>query len=104
MRRKLTTAWLGIVAFTTGLGIHVGAQAFDDAKYPDWSGAWNRMGSGDFDPSKPRGLGQQAPLTPEYRIILEQSLADQDNGGQGVNPGYRCSPHGMPRIMIGILP
>jgi hypothetical protein len=80
------------------------AQAFDDAKYPDWGGAWSRIGSGEFDPSKPRGLGQQAPLTPEYQKILEQSLADQDNGGQGVNPGYRCSPHGMPRIMIAILP
>jgi hypothetical protein len=79
-----------------------GAQAFDDALYPDWSGGWMRLGSGDFDPSKPRGLGQQAPLTPEYQKLLEQSIAEQDRGGQGEDPGYRCKPHGMPRIMIAI--
>jgi hypothetical protein len=79
-----------------------GAQAFDDALYPDWTGGWMRLGSGDFDPSKPRGLGQQAPLAPEYQKLLEQSIGEQDRGGQGEDPGYRCSPHGMPRIMIAI--
>jgi hypothetical protein len=79
-----------------------GAGAFDEARYPDWGGGWMRLGSGDFDPSKPRGLGQQAPLTPEYQAIFEASVADQDRGGQGSNPGYRCSPHGMPRVMIAI--
>jgi hypothetical protein len=77
-------------------------QAFDDALYPDWSGGWGRVRGdkyGRWDPSKPRGLGQEAPLTPEYQARYEASLADQDNGGQGVNPGYRCPPHGMPRIM-----
>src|SRR5262245_38819067 len=54
-----------------------GAAAFDDAMYPDWKGQWTRMGSGNFDPGKPRGTGQQAPLTPEYQAILEASLADQ---------------------------
>ena len=54
-------------------------------------------GSGEFDPSKPRGLGQQAPLTPEYQKILEASVADQAHGGQGNDPGHRCNIHGMPR-------
>jgi hypothetical protein len=81
-----------------------GAAAFDDATYPDWKGQWMRIGSGSFDPGKPRGVGQQAPLTPEYQAILEASLADQDRGGQGNDPGYRCNPHGMPRIMIVIQP
>src|SRR5262249_36954068 len=76
--------------------------AFDEALYPDWGGGWMRLGSGNFDPSQPRGLAQQAPLTPEYRAVFEASVADQDGGGQGSNPGYRCSPHGMPRIMIAI--
>ena len=77
-------------------------QAFDDALYPDWSGGWTRVRVdkyGRWDPSKPRGLGQEAPLTPEYQALYEASLADQKHGGQGVNPGYRCRPHGMPRIM-----
>lgn len=81
-----------------------GAKAFDDVLYPDWSGGWNRIGPGDFDPSKPRGLGQQAPLIPEYQKILEASVADQARGGQGNDPGYRCNIHGMPRIMNGVLP
>src|SRR5437867_120200 len=75
------------------------AHALDEARYPDWTGGWARLGHGNWDPDKPRGLGQQAPLTPEYQAMYEASLADQERGGQGINPGYRCSPHGMPRIM-----
>jgi hypothetical protein len=80
-----------------------GVQAFDDAAYPDWKGAWFGTG-GRYDASKPAGLGQQAPLTPEFQKILEASIADQDNGGQGENPGYRCASHGMPRVMIANVP
>ena len=75
-----------------------GAQAAE--VYPDLSGGgWARLGPANWDPDKPRGLGQQAPLTPEYRAIFEASLSDQSTGGQGNDPGYRCRPHGMPRIM-----
>src|SRR5438045_6373409 len=87
------------------VGLAVGnAAAFDDAQYPDLRGAWFRIGSGSYDPMKPSGLGQQAPLTPAYQKILEQSLADQASGGQGENPGYRCASHGMPRVMIATVP
>ena len=47
------------------------AQAFDDAKYPELWGQWIAVrvpglgGQPGFDPTKPWGLGQQAPLTPE---------------------------------------
>jgi len=80
-----------------------GAHAFDDAAYPDWKGAWFGTG-GRYDTSKPAGLGQQTPLTPEFQKILEASIADQENGGQGENPGYRCASHGMPRVMIANVP
>jgi hypothetical protein len=95
-------ASIGVI--TALLFMITGAAAFEDAKYPDWKGQWSRIGSGNWDPSKPRGAGQKAPLTPEYQAVLDASLADQDRGGQGNDPGYRCSPHGMPRIMIGIQP
>jgi hypothetical protein len=36
-----------------------------------------------FDPAKPWGPGQQAPLTPEYKKVLEDSMADQARGGLG---------------------
>jgi hypothetical protein len=80
-----------------GLGV---AHAQDLSKYPDWSGQWLRVGSGSFDPSKPPGRGQQAPLTEEYQAILEASLAEIAAGGQGNNPMGRCLPPGLPRTMI----
>src|SRR5438309_8777649 len=82
-----------------------GAQAFDDAKYPDLSGQWVAVrlgvrGQPAFDPTKPWGLGQQAPLTPEYQKILEQSVADQAKGTQGNwLSGVSCLPPGMPAMM-----
>ena len=43
------------------------AVAWDDAKYIDLKGQWVRAsgGMGRYDPTKPPGRGQQAPLTPE---------------------------------------
>src|ERR1700719_704550 len=84
-----------------------GARAFDDAMYPDLSGQRLRVnlrtgGQITFDPTKAWGLGQQAPLTPEYQAILEASIADQANGGQGNwQSGARCFPPGMPATMNG---
>jgi hypothetical protein len=84
-----------------------GARAFDDAIYPDLSGQWLLVnlhpgGQIAFDQTKPWGLGQEAPLTPEYQAILEASIADQANGGQGNwNSGARCMPPGMPATMNG---
>src|SRR5258705_3379791 len=80
-------------------------QAFDDAKYPDLSGQWTAVrlgvrGQPAFDPTKPWGLGQEAPLTPEYQKVLEASLEDQKNGGQGkLRPGDACLPPRMPAMM-----
>ncbi len=82
-----------------------GAQAADDTKYPSWKGQWRRVvvpgvgGQGAFDPDKPWGLGQQAPLTPEYQKVLEDSMADQAKGGLGNYPTAWCLPGGMPRMM-----
>src|SRR5882672_9863359 len=78
-----------------------GAQAFDDAKYPDLKGQWRRVEPGDptrFDPSKPAGLGQQAPFTPEYQALFEAGLRDLAAGGTGLDPSFFCLPPGMPRI------
>jgi len=77
------------------------AQAFDQSKYPDLKGQWLRADNGTprYDPSKPSGRGQQAPLTPEYQAVLEASLKDQAEGGQGSDPTYTCLAPGLPRIM-----
>jgi hypothetical protein len=77
------------------------AQAWDDARYPDLKGQWVRgyPGLSRFDPSKPIGLRQEAPLTPEYQAIYQANLAEQAAGGQGIDPTYRCISPGMPRVM-----
>jgi hypothetical protein len=80
------------------------AQAFDETKYPDWSGQWLRIGGVQWDPSKPRSRGQQAPLTPEYQALFDASLADQDAGGQGNDERFTCRTSGMPRIMTAVYP
>jgi hypothetical protein len=81
------------------------APNFDPSKYPDWSGPrrWiAAVGGGNrYDPSKPTGRGQQAPLTPEYQAKFEAGLKDQAAGGQGANQTYSCLPGGMPRDMAG---
>ncbi len=77
------------------------AQAFDESRYPDLKGQWRRTDTGipRYDPTKPSGLGQQAPLTPEYQARLVASLKDQAEGGQGNDPTYTCLAPGLPRIM-----
>jgi hypothetical protein len=80
------------------------AFAFDESRYPDWSGQWGRIGGVNWDPSKPRGPGQQAPLTAEYEALYKANLADQELGGQGDDPTYICIPDGMPRAMNVVFP
>ena len=87
------------------------ANAFDESKYPNLKGQWDRFvvrgvpGPPSFDQTKANGLRQQAPLTPEYQKILEDSLADQRAGGQGNNVEHaRCVAAGMPWMMIAFRP
>jgi hypothetical protein len=86
---------LGVLVTAAALAVAVtGAAAFDESKYPDWGGQWHRPAGvvAQWDQTKPPGLGQQAPLTPEYQARLEASLADQAQGGQGLNNLYKCIP------------
>src|SRR5258706_15393170 len=94
------------VALVAGLAFAAAdAQAFDQSKYPDWTGAWRRIatpgvtGQPGYDQTKRLGRGQQAPLTAEATAIMEASMADQAKGGQGNYPTYTCLSPGMPRIM-----
>ena len=78
----------------------VGASAQDAKKFPNWDGLWNRGSPvGVFDPTKPGGLGQQAPLTPEYQKIFEANLA-KTKAGVFFDIKGTCGPVGMPRLMI----
>src|SRR5262249_25543891 len=108
MRRILMSYQSSSAAFAVAAVLIVtraSEQAADEAKYPNWKGQWitinHRLGGQviKYDPDKPWGLGQQAPLTPEYRKVLEESMADQAAGGIGNYPTARCLPGGMPRMM-----
>jgi hypothetical protein len=121
----LRSSTCAVAAALTATLMMVGAvHATDGAKYPNWKGAWARWappnaardpgnggtgftagGQPSFDQTKPWGFGQEAPLTEEYKKVLEASLADQAKGGQGNFVGHaRCLPAGMPLMMIAFRP
>jgi hypothetical protein len=88
------------VSFTMPL-----AQAHDETRYPDLRGQWSRgKGGAQWDQSKPGGLGQEVPLTPEYQAIYQANLANELSGGESYNPQAVCMPSGMPRMMIAYEP
>jgi len=96
---------IGLIALAAALAATMAdSRAWDDAKYPDLKGAWRRPGAAQWDPTKPSGLRQEAPLTPEYRAVLEANIAEIRSGGQSHNPQARCLPGGMPRVMIAYDP
>jgi hypothetical protein len=99
----LGRASIGALALTAMLGT-VGSAPGQDARYPDWSGQWTRTGGVQWDPSKPPGRGQQAPLTAEYQAIHQAHMTDQTAGGRGGNPTFDCLPPGMPRVMTLVEP
>src|SRR5579859_3157496 len=113
LNRKLIAAITMVSAASMICGA---ATAAERAKYPEWKGAWERWvpqvsvvspsglrtpgGQPSFDQTKPWAQGQEAPLTPEYQKVLEESMADQAAGGQGNNfDRARCMPTGMPHMM-----
>ena len=86
------------------------AQAFDASVYPDLGGQWSRApvpgmtGEPGFDPGKPVGRAQQAPLKPEYQAKFEASLKELEAGVPGTWPGPSCIPPGMPAQMTAYEP
>ena len=78
----------------------IDAFAHDEAHFPNMRAQWVRMGSAQFDPSKPGGLAQEAPLSAEYQAKLEEILANRAVGSLEGNATVSCLPPGMPRSMI----
>ena len=94
---------IGTLALAAMLTIGA-APAFAEATtYPDWNGQWRNptagRGGNPWDTTKPMGLRQEAPLTPEYQAVFEASLRDQAKGGQGNSLGASCVLPGMPKVM-----
>jgi hypothetical protein len=87
------------------LAAGAGAPA-EEKKFPDWKGEWitviPRLPGQQlrFDPNKPFGVGQEAPLTEEYKKIHEENLKEVARGGQGLWLYHAsCMPAGMPTMM-----
>ena len=104
--RSSTGSFAFAVALMATIG---GVQAADSPKYPDWSGQWTRFPvrlptQPSHDQTKPWGRGQQAPLTPEYQKVLEDSIADQAIGGLGNFPTTTGRAAGMPHMMMAFGP
>jgi hypothetical protein len=95
-----------VAATFAAMALATAAQAQDMSKYPDWSGQWRRPANvaPSWDPTKPPGLGQEAPLTPEYQKLFEAILKDRAVGGLTGDPTGLCLPHGLPRMMVAIFP
>jgi hypothetical protein len=98
----------GTFALAAALSMSViGAQAFDETRYPNWKGQWLQAGGSvdsPWDPLRPPGAGQQAPLTPEYQAIFEAAIKSAAEGGLGPDPTARCFPAGVPRVMMAARP
>jgi hypothetical protein len=92
---------MALAVLFASLSIATDAPAFDESKYPSFSGLWRKpVGIGNqWDQTKPLGRAQEPPFTPEYQAIFEASLADQKAGGQGNDAPSRCVPFAMPRVM-----
>jgi hypothetical protein len=106
--RSLTAVLLiSVLVTTTGT-----AAAADEGKYPDWRGQWTGIlrskpgipGQASFDPGKPGGSGQEAPLTPEYQAIMAAALKSIAQGGLVDWRGAACLGFGMPQIAYGFQP
>jgi hypothetical protein len=96
---------VGAIALVAALSAPAAnAQSVDQTRYPDFAGQWVRNVGAQWDPGKPRGLGQQAPFTPEYQAILEANVAQLAAGSEGFNPQIKCFPGGMPRMMLAYDP
>jgi len=104
-----TFAFAALTAAALTLGALTGAARAEEPSYPDWSGQWIRIPvrlptQPSHDQTKPWGRGQDAPLTPEYQKVLDDSIADQAIGGLGNFPTTLGRPAGMPHMMMAFGP
>jgi hypothetical protein len=97
---------LGALACAAVLVAAAGHARAQDKQYPSWKGEWNaafpRLPGQQlrFDPNKPFGKGQEAPLTAEYQKVYEENLAEVAKGRQGLFLYHAsCFPPGMPTMM-----
>jgi hypothetical protein len=92
------------IALLAVLPVALAPASAVEMQYPDLDSQWRNptagRGGNPWDPNKPMGLGQEAPLTVEYQARFEASMRAQKAGSQGANSrGASCLPSGMPKMM-----
>jgi hypothetical protein len=89
MLARLVLALIFAAMITRAPG-HAWAQ--DAKKFPDWSGQWRVIGGDRWDPTKPAGRQQEAPLTPEYLALSRRTSRTRKPAVPGSTPGWRVFP------------
>ena len=104
MHYGMSAGGLALATALSVLSVAVAAKAQEAKRYPDWNTLWDRGSPpGVWDPSKPPGPGQQAPLTAEYQKVYEENLAKMKSGAN-YDIKETCGPVGMPRLMTAYEP
>jgi len=81
-----------------------GTVAYKPKSRRDFNGIWINQGGIGWTPGVPPGRAQNPPLTPEYRKIWDEHIANADAGRPTGDPTANCMPPGMPRIMTMTYP
>jgi hypothetical protein len=81
-----------------------GKTAYTPKSPRDFSGIWLNQGGIGWTPGVPPGVGQHAPLTPEYQKIFDTNVENARLGKPTGDLTANCLPQGMPRIMTMTYP
>ena len=100
---KLPADFVG-AAKTQPVNPNWGKTAYKPTSRRDFTGIWINQGGIGWTPGIPPGLGQNPPLTPEYRKIFEMHQANAAAGKPTGDITAACLPQGMPRIMTMTYP
>jgi hypothetical protein len=65
---------------------------------------WTRVGSINWDPTRPQDQLDHPDLTPEYEARYREGLASMAAGHPSKDPTAACLPPGMPRVMNMVYP
>ena len=81
-----------------------GKVAYKPTGPRDFTGIWLNQGGIGWTPGIPPGVGQHAPLTPEYQKIFDTNVENARLGRPTGDITANCLPQGMPRIMTMTYP
>jgi hypothetical protein len=100
---KLPTTFEG-AAKTQPVDPNWGKTPYKPKSRRDFTGIWLNQGGIGWTPGVPPGVGQHAPLTPEYQKIFDTNVQNAKEGKPTGDLTANCLPQGMPRIMTMTYP